>query len=64
MKNFRKYVILVGIVGVLGLFVTGCKTGEGCDTAKYETAEDLSDYNGKRGKSNLFSKKERKKNRR
>lgn len=42
---------------------TGCKTGEGCDNEiKYSVKTDKNgDLSTKRGKSNLFSKKQRKK---
>jgi len=58
MKNLKKFLLFSALVFSMSLFSSGCKTGEGCPTPK---EPDLSEYNGKRGKSTLFSKKERKK---
>jgi len=41
---------------------TSCKTGEGCDTSSYSAGTDKDgNLSSKRGKSNLYSKKQRKK---
>ena len=52
--------LFVGLVYFAG---SGCKTGEGCDNEiKYSVKTDKNgDLSTKRGKSNLFSKKQRKK---
>lgn len=65
MRKMRKtkQLLMIFMVG-LGLctFTSSCKTGEGCETASYSAQPDK---NGilptKRGKSNLYSKKQRKK---
>ena len=59
MKNIR-YIFVLCLLLVLSVPQSSCKTGEGCPTIdKYSTEVDLN--NSKRGKSNLFSKKQRKK---
>lgn len=62
MKRLKNILGMALILGSLSLFATSCKTGEGCDAASnYEKDADLDNYkDGKRGKSNLFSKKQRK----
>jgi hypothetical protein len=58
----KKIKFILGLCLFMGLSMTNssCKTGEGCPTIdKYSTEVDLG--NSKRGKSNLFSKKQRKK---
>lgn len=62
MKNTKR-LLLVCLLG-LGLTAinTGCKTGEGCDQASYSADTDKDgNLSMKRGKSNLYSKKQRKK---
>lgn len=60
MKNLRKYALFLGLLGFLSFNTTSCKTGEGCENAQYQTGEELENFKGKRGKSGLFSKKEKK----
>lgn len=66
MKKFKNW----GFFTLLGLFIClsmpSCKTGEGCDAQTKYAVETDKDGNmsTKRGKSNLFSKKERKRNKR
>lgn len=62
MKRLKHILLLTLVFGCSSLVFTSCKTGEGCDAAtNYEKDADLENYKeGKRGKSNLFSKKERK----
>lgn len=63
MKNTKK-IMLFCLLG-LGIATTntGCKTGEGCEnTLKYAAETDgEKGLSMKRGKSNLYSKKQRKK---
>jgi len=63
MKKIKQYLMIF----ILGCAIvgssTGCKTGEGCDSTERYAADTDKDGNlsMKRGKSNLFSKKQRKK---
>ncbi|MBT8190253.1 MAG: hypothetical protein HKN67_00105 [Saprospiraceae bacterium] len=64
MKNKNRITVL-GFLLIFGLFMTisSCKTAEGCnqqDEYMYKTDKD-GNMSSKRGKSNLFSKKQRKK---
>jgi len=44
--------------------LTSCKTGEGCNTDKYQATTDKDGgFSSKRGKSTLFSKKQKKRKR-
>lgn len=63
-KSIFSILTLVFFLTIVSLN-TSCKTGEGCDNlAKYE-APDLDDKKSqKRGKSGLFSKKQKKKRKR
>lgn len=60
----KKILTLLGFVGFLGLFstISSCKTGEGCGMEEKYGAKIDNDGNmsSKRGKSNLFSKKQQK----
>jgi len=61
MKYAKRLAFLTLLVGSVGFMTTGCKTGEGCEAANaWETSKDQ-ELSTKRGKSNLFSKKQRKK---
>ena len=63
MKNTKKSYLNVLFVLVFGLFLAGfssCKTGEGCPGSNYEVGGELESFDGKRGKSGLYSKKEKK----
>jgi len=63
LKKLVKLGILTSILGFGLIKFTGCKTGEGCDSQTKYSAQTDKDGNlsTKRGKSNLFSKKQRKK---
>ncbi len=63
MRFLRKNGLLMFFVGSFLFAGTSCKTGEGCDNEiKYSVKTDKNgDLSTKRGKSNLFSKKQRKK---
>ena len=59
-KNVKRLAFLTLLVGFTSLMTTGCKTGEGCEAANsWKNGQDQ-ELSTKRGKSNLFSKKERK----
>ncbi len=65
MKNTKKIMLLCLLGLSLATFTTSCKTGEGCNTDKYAAATDKDgNLSMKKGKSNLYSKKRRKKMRR
>ena len=61
----KKILTLLVFAGFLGLFasISSCKTGEGCGLEEKYSAKIDNDGNmsSKRGKSNLFSKKQQKK---
>lgn len=61
MKKYTKRLAFLTLLGGFMCFMnTGCKTGEGCEAANaWETSKDQ-ELSTKRGKSNLFSKKDRK----
>ncbi len=62
MKRFFSFLFSILFVFSLTASFSSCKTGEGCGLEeKYNKEVDLSKT--KRGKSNLFSKKNRKKTR-
>lgn len=61
-----KKILMIFMLGMgLSLISTGCKTGEGCEMNNPDKLGAKTDKDGnmstKRGKSNLFSKKQRKK---
>ena len=61
-KNVKRLAFLTLLVGFTSLMTTGCKTGEGCEAANsWKNGQDQ-ELSTKRGKSSLFSKKERKRN--
>ncbi len=62
MKNYKKYTFLFAFILIgMGTTMTSCKTGEGCANTNNYEAVDISDRkSAKRGKSNLLSKKQRK----
>ena len=63
MKYIKKSYLNVLFILALGLFMTSfssCKTGEGCPGSTYEVGGELEAFDGKRGKSGLYSKKEKK----
>jgi hypothetical protein len=63
MKNTKKSVLNLLILLAFGFLMVGfssCKTGEGCPGSDYELGSEIDSFNGKRGKSGLYSKKERK----
>jgi len=59
----KKYLILLFIALMACFSVSSCKTGEGCEsTESYKAGTNRKgELSTKRGKSNLFSKKQRKK---
>ena len=60
-KSKQLLLFFVLCIGIITL-PTSCKTGEGCPTDQYhaKTDKDGNLSSAKRGKSNLFSKKQRK----
>ena len=63
MRKTKQFLMILALGTGLSLMSTGCKTGEGCDNqARYAAGTDKDgNLTTKRGKSNLFSKKQRKK---
>jgi len=60
-KSKQLFLFFVLSIGIMTL-PTSCKTGEGCPTDQYHSKSDKDgNLSTKRGKSNLFSKKQRKK---
>lgn len=62
MKTFKKLSLNALFILALGLYMasfSSCKTGEGCPGANVVGGE-IENYDGKRGKSGLYSKKEKK----
>jgi len=59
----KKYIILLFIALMATFSTSSCKTGEGCEsTEKYKANTNRKgELSSKRGNSNLFSKKKRKK---
>lgn len=61
-KLLSRYFLVVCLGMGLSTMSTGCKTGEGCNTSQYTAKTDKNgNMSTKRGKSNLFAKKNRKK---
>jgi len=62
MRKLQRYIILFFLGFGLLATTPGCKTGEGCDTDGYKAQTDRDgNLSMKRGKSTLFSKKQKKK---
>lgn len=62
MKKLKRISLLATMILTVSLTQNSCKTGEGCDnTAAYQSQVENFENTKKRGKSNLFSKKQRKK---
>lgn len=63
MNKYKQRFKIYGFFVVLFCFLISCKTPEGCDAAEqYKQEADMSDGSkAKKGTSNLFSKKQRKK---
>ncbi len=56
-----KYVFFILCFGLFAFTFGSCKTGEGCDVSEYQVPVDKDgNLSTKRGKSNLYSKKQRK----
>lgn len=62
LHTFKNLVFLMVLALTLGLTQSSCKTGEGCIDEE-AVGKELENYNGKRGKSSLFSKKQKKNSR-
>lgn len=60
--KYRQFLLLALFLG-FAMLETSCKTGEGCDNQEQYQVKTDKDGNltSKRGSSNLFSKKQRKK---
>ncbi len=63
MKKILGFLVIIGFWGVLAVSNSSCKTKEGCGLEeRYAPPTDRDgNLSSKRGKSNLFSKKQRKK---
>ena len=62
MRKTKQYLMILMVGMGLCTMTTSCKTGEGCETSSYSAQLDKDgNPSMKRGKSNLFSKKQRKK---
>lgn len=60
-KSATRILLLFGLLGAISTLNYSCKTGEGCDTAKFNAKSDKDgNLTTKRGKSGLFSKKQKK----